>query len=52
MSLYYLLTHFLLYFVSIGALIVLFGAVLAVLVRLLLKVRRLVIQLLGGTIEE
>jgi hypothetical protein len=42
----------LLYFVSIGALLVLFGSVLAIFVWVLLKLRRLVIQMLGGSVEE
>jgi hypothetical protein len=41
-----------LYFVSVGALLVLFGVVLAILLWLLLKLRRLAIRLLGGTIRE
>jgi hypothetical protein len=52
MSLYHLFVHSLLYFVSVGALLVLFGVVLAILLWLLLKLRRLAIRLLGGTIRE
>jgi hypothetical protein len=51
-SVFYLFMHGLLYFVSIGALLVLFGAVSAILVWMLLKLRRLTIRLLGGTIEQ
>ena len=52
MSLFPLLAHFLLYLLSIGALLVLFGAVLAIVVWLLLKLRHLVIRLLGATPRE
>jgi len=52
MSLFHLFSHLLLYFVSIGALLVLFGSVLTILVWLLLKLRRVVISLLGGMIRE
>jgi hypothetical protein len=52
MSLFQLLAHAILYFESIGALLVLFGAVLAFLIWLLLKLRRLVVRMLGGTIRE
>ena len=46
------LFHPLLYFVSIGALLLLFGVVLGIFVWTLLKLRRLAIRLLGGTISE
>ena len=52
MSLFHLFSHLLLYFVSIGALLVLFGSVLTILVWLLLKLRRVVISLLGGMVRE
>ena len=52
MSLYHLGVHFLLYFVSIGALLALFGVVLALIVWLLMKLRRLAVRLLGGTVGE
>ena len=52
MSLYHLFLHVLLYFVSIGALLVLFGSVLTIFIWMLLKLRRLAIRLLGGTIRE
>jgi hypothetical protein len=42
----------LLYFVSIGALLVLFGSVLTIFIWMLLKLRRLAIHLLGGTTKE
>jgi hypothetical protein len=44
--------HVLLYFVSIGALLALFGSVATIFVWLLLKLRRLAVRLLGGTIRE
>jgi hypothetical protein len=52
MSLFHLFSHVLLCFVSIGALLILFGSVLTVFVWMLLKLRRLVIRLLGGMIRE
>jgi len=52
MSLFHLFSHLLLYFVSIGPLLVLFGSVLTILVWLLLKLRRVVISLLGGMVRE
>jgi len=52
MSLYQLFLHVLLYFVSIGALLVLFGGVLTIFVWMLLKLRRLAVRLLGGTMRE
>ena len=52
MSLYHLFLHALLYFVSIGALLVLFGSVLTIFIWMLLKLRRLTIRLLGGTVRE
>ena len=51
-SLFYLFMHGLLYFVSIGALLVLFGSALTILIWVLLKLRRLAIRLLGGTIAQ
>ena len=42
----------LLYFVSIGALLVLFGSILTIFVWMLLQLRRLAIRLLGGMIRE
>ena len=47
-----LLFHPLLYFVSLGALLVLFSVVLTILIWLLVKLRRLAVRLLGGTIRE
>jgi hypothetical protein len=51
-SAFYLFAHGLLYFVSIGAVLVLFGSALAGLVWVLVKLRRLVIRLLGGAVRE
>jgi hypothetical protein len=51
-SVFYLFMHVLLYFVSVGALLVLFGSVLTILVWMLLKFRRLLVRMLGGTIEQ
>jgi hypothetical protein len=42
----------LLYFVSIGALLVLFGSALAIFVWILLKLRRLAIRMLGGSVGD
>jgi len=52
MSPYQLFLHALLYLVSIGALLALFAAVLAILIWTLLKLRRLAIRLLGGVMRE
>ena len=52
MSLFPLLLHALLYFVSVGALVALFGVVLTILVWMLLKLRRVLIRVLGGVIRE
>lgn len=52
MSLFQLLALALLYFVSIAALLVLFGSVLAMLLWMMLKLRSLAVRLLGGTIGE
>jgi hypothetical protein len=52
MSLFQLSALALLYFVSAGALLVLFGSVLAILLWMLLKLRSVAIRLLGGTIKE
>ena len=52
MALLELLARALLYFVSVGALLVLFGAAIAVLIWLLLKMRRIAVRLLGGSIRE
>lgn len=52
MPLFQVVAHFLLYFVSVGALVVLFGVALTILIWMLLKLRRLAIRLLGGTIRE
>jgi|tagenome__1003787_1003787.scaffolds.fasta_scaffold20968055_2 hypothetical protein len=52
MSLFHLLEHALLYFESIGALLVLFGTLLAIFIWSLLKLRRLAVRMLGGTIKE
>jgi len=52
MSLFHLFSHALLYFVSIGALLVLFGSMLTICVWILLKLRRMAIRLLGGMIRE
>jgi len=51
-SVFYLFMHGLLYFVSVGALLVLFGSALTILVWTLLKLRRLIVRVLGGTIEQ
>jgi len=42
----------LLYFVSYGAIIVLFASTIAVMLWLLVKLRRLAIRWLGGTIKD
>jgi hypothetical protein len=52
MSLFYLFVHALLYFVSLGALLVLFAVIVTILVWALLKLRVLAIRLLGGRISQ
>jgi len=52
MPVFHLFLQVLLYFVSIGALLVLLGGVVTILVWTLLKLRRLAIRLLGGMIRE
>lgn len=46
------LAHALMYFVSVAAILVLFASALGLLIWLLVKLRRVVIRLLGGTIRE
>jgi hypothetical protein len=41
----------LMYFVSFGAVLVLIASMLALLIWILLKLRRTIIRLLGGTVE-
>jgi len=52
MTLVQLLALLLLYFVSIGALLALFGSAIAILIWMLLKLRILAVYLLGATIRE
>jgi hypothetical protein len=46
------LAHALMYFVSVGAILVLLASTLALLIWMLVKLRRAAIRLLGGTIRE
>jgi hypothetical protein len=52
MSLFALLTHALLYVLSFAAVVVLLASALALGLWMLLKLRRLVVRLLGGTLRE